>query len=250
MKSVIPFTKELEFNTKVSEITSISLERDFSLQKDSIEGNLYVTGEYKSHEISVNVVPFSFKIPFSIALSKKIKEESISLEISDFAYDMLEENKIKVHIELELSFENEEEQEENEENDESLLDESESIITMMEERNKEEQNEELDQIVQEPQEELKEREERREEEPVPPEEKTIPNEEERNEDTMKQETDVILGTETKEEYMTYHIHIMKEGETLETLCAMYHVTGSYLAEYNDISNISLGDKILIPLENE
>ena len=66
MKSIIPFSKELDFSTKLSEITSISLERDFSLEKDSIEGNLYVTGDYKSHEVSANVIPFSFKIPFSI----------------------------------------------------------------------------------------------------------------------------------------------------------------------------------------
>ena len=31
MKSIIPFTKELDFKTKVSEITSISLEREFEV---------------------------------------------------------------------------------------------------------------------------------------------------------------------------------------------------------------------------
>ena len=60
----------------------------------------------------------------------------------------------------------------------------------------------------------------------------------------------IINTETKDEYMTYHIHILKEGETLETLCSMYHVTGSFISEYNDISNLTTGDKILIPFENE
>ena len=61
MKSVIPFTKELDFNAKVQEITSISLEREFSVEEGSVVGNLFVTGDYKSHEISVNVTPFLLK---------------------------------------------------------------------------------------------------------------------------------------------------------------------------------------------
>ena len=44
MKSVIPFTKELDFKTKVREITSISLERDFEVEEGSINGNLFVSG--------------------------------------------------------------------------------------------------------------------------------------------------------------------------------------------------------------
>ena len=47
MKSVIPFTKNLEFKTKISEITSISLEREFKLEKEEITGNLFVLGNIK-----------------------------------------------------------------------------------------------------------------------------------------------------------------------------------------------------------
>ena len=100
LKSVIPFTKDLDFSTKISEITSISLERDFEVLEGVIEGNLYVTGEYKSHEISANVLPFSYKIPFTIEIPENLEEKSISLEICDFAYDIPEEEKINVKIEL------------------------------------------------------------------------------------------------------------------------------------------------------
>ena len=89
MKSVIPFTKELDFNAKVQEITSISLEREFSVEEGSVVGNLFVTGDYKSHEISVNVTPFSFKIPFTIEIPDILDKDSITIEISDFAYDMV-----------------------------------------------------------------------------------------------------------------------------------------------------------------
>ena len=237
MKNVIPFTKELEFETKVSEITSISLEREFEVNNDSIEGNLLVTGEYKSHEVSVNVLPFSFKIPFSIDISAKTIMDSISLEISDFAYDMVDDNKIKVHIELELEFEEEKEEIKEEK------DESEKIIDMLEE---ERSVVDIPEIV----------EEANSEEVLVTENKEIEEEKEEvieeniDEEEKKMIEETVINTETKDEYMTYHIHILKEGETLETLCAMYHVTGSFISEYNDISNLTTGDKILIPFENE
>ncbi len=238
MKSVIPFTKELEFDTKVSEITSISLEREFTVLDESIEGNLLITGEYKSHEVSVNVIPFSFKIPFSIAITSNVLTDSISLEISDFAYDNLDENKIKVHVELELDFAEKEEIKE----DLKEIDESEKIIEMLEEEGQKEKEEDVreiaDEIILEPKVNVEEKE-------VIPE--PIIDE---GDQTMPIEEKTVLETEAKDEYMTYHIHILKDGETLETLCSMYHVTGSFLAEYNDISALKVGDKILIPLENE
>ena len=233
MKSVIPFTKELEFDTKVSEITSISLEREFKLVDDSIEGNLLVTGEYKSHEVSVNILPFSFKIPFSIGISNRAIEDSISLEISDFAYDMVDDNKIKVHIELELDFTEEEIKE--------VKDESNEIIDMLE-------NDRAVVDIPEIVEESKEEEVLVKNEEVNNEELNEVEEEGLDKEMIVEES--VMKNEVKDEYMTYHIHILKEGETLETLCAMYKVTGSFLAEYNDISNLNVGDKILIPFENE
>ena len=234
MKSVIPFTKELEFATKVSEITSISLEREFVLKDGNVEGNMMVTGEYRSHEVSVNLIPFSFKIPFSIALSENVIDDSVSLEISDFAYDMVDDNKIKVHIELELEFKEEEKDEDDEEDTRQVIDESDVLISMME--NNEDSVDDSngnEEIVEESVEEI--------------------SNDSVNDIPMENpvlESKPFLQTEVSDEYMTYHIHILKEGETLETLCAMYHVTGSFISEYNDISNLTTGDKILIPFENE
>lgn len=269
LKSVIPFTKELEFDTKVSEITSISLEREFEILDGSIEGHLFITGEYKSHEVSVNIIPFSFKIPFSIALSSETNKDSISLEISDFAYDTLDDNKIKVHIELELAFEQLEENEENEERNVEVH--TDEILEMMEEQNmldmpfeQENVSDEDIQIISN-EEEIKGSVENEimpiETEEVPKENEVMPIAEEAplakeiiKEETMVEEAtskeEVVIESNTSEEYMTYHIHILQEGESLETLCNMYHTTGGFLAEYNDISSLNVGDKILIPIENE
>lgn len=227
MKSVIPFTKELDFNAKVTEITSISLEREFEVMEGSVDGNLFVSGDYKSHEISVNMVPFSFKIPFSIEIPDNIKKDSVTIEISDFAYDMIDDSKIKVNIELELAGEEEEIIEEKE-NDENILDvDSEEIIKMLEEEkerkvnNKEVLNEEN----------VKE---------------TVKNDESREDS----ENIILESVNNENEYTTYHIHICKEGESVETICTMYNSNLNVLADYNDLSNITPGSKLIIPSENE
>ena len=61
MRQIIPFKKELLFKTKVSEITSISLEHTLSLKSDDlISGFFQITGDYKMTEGSINREKFEF----------------------------------------------------------------------------------------------------------------------------------------------------------------------------------------------
>ena len=213
MKSVIPFTKTLEFKTKISEITSISLEREFKIGNGEISGNLFVTGEYKSHDISANVLPFSYKIPFTIEVPDNIKEDDVTLEITDFAYDMASDKEITVNVELELCYSLEEKVEEKETPFEVNSDE---MIAMMEERSDSSKKKEND------------------------------KEEKRNETE-----DLLINPFLNDnEYTTYHIHIVKEGETVETICSLYQTTADFLKNYNDIENLTLGSKIIIPTDDE
>lgn len=217
MESIIPFTKDLEFQTKVSEITSISLERDFTLQECAVTGNLYVTGEYKSHEISANVSPFNYKIPFTIEIPDNIDKESIRLEINDFAYEMLEDTGISVHVELLLSANEEEKVIEEEPVPKEVEVDSDEIIRMLEEEPKN--------IV--------------EEEPS------------HDEEIKANETNILLNsTSNTDEYITYHIHVLKEGETIASIASLYNIKESVLQEYNDLTNVSTGYKIVIPSTDE
>lgn len=242
MKSVIPFSKELEFTTKLSEITSISLEREFEVQETSILGNLFVTGDYKSHEVSANVIPFSFKIPFSIEIPENLDSSSITLEISDFAYDVLEDNKIKVNIELELDGTVIEPQEEQEDEEEENTVDTEELIRYIEEKEETEDEEEvitegettIDMMSEEEQ-------EKNIEEVSPQEEQTVRN----------QEEDLILeNISNEEEFTTYHIHMVKEGESIETICTMYNSNVNLLSDYNDLNNVVMGEKLIIPVNDE
>ena len=241
MKSVIPFTKELDFNAKVQEITSISLEREFSVEEGSVVGNLFVTGDYKSHEISVNVTPFSFKIPFTIEIPDNLDKDSITIEISDFAYDMVDDSKITVHIELELEGQEIEKEEEEEVSEPVVEVDSEEILKMMEERHDDE-DADTTQDVEEKEE------EKSDDEKVDREEVLI---EAKNEKSLQESEDVIMqNVDADNEFTTYHIHMVKEGETVETICTMYNSNMNLLMDYNDLSNLTPGEKILIPTENE
>lgn len=246
MKSVIPFTKELDFKTKVREITSISLERDFEVENDSIQGNLYVSGEYKSHEVSVNVLPFSFKIPFTIEIPDHLDKDSISIEISDFAYDMVEDSKIKVNIELELEGTEQEVEEEPEEKTEV---DSEEILKMLEESNQKDDEPVIEDALEDKEERNDEEgTETESEEPFVEEE---PVRDETQEENLKESEEMILTSPKQDdEYTTYHIHMIKEGETVETICTMYNSNLALLGEYNDLTNITPGEKLIIPSDNE
>ena len=242
MKRVIPFTKKLDFKIKVREITCISLERDFEVENDSIQGNLYVSGEYKSHEVSVNVLPFSFKIPFTIEIPDHLDKDSISIEISDFAYDMVEDSKIKVNIELELEGTEQEVEEEPEEKTEV---DSEEILKMLEESNQ--KNDEL--VIEDK--EKRNGEEGAETESEEPFVEEEPVRDETQEENLKESEEMILtSSKQDDEYTTYHIHMIKEGETVETIRTMYNSNLALLGEYNDLTNITPGEKLIIPSDNE
>ena len=60
-------------------------------------------------------------------------------------------------------------------------------------------------------------------------------------------TQNIINNENK--YYTYKVYIVRQGDTIENICSKYNVQIEDLLEYNDINNISLGDKIIIPYIN-
>ncbi len=48
------------------------------------------------------------------------------------------------------------------------------------------------------------------------------------------------------EYVVYHIHIVEEKDTIESIIKKYDVLLEDIQEYNDITKLSVGDKIIIP----
>ena len=101
MKQIVPFKKELPFKTKVSDITSISLERDIKVTDEGVvTGTFYITGDYKMNEGSINREKFSFDLPFDITLDPRYDISTVNTDIEDFYYDIKNEDTLKVNIDL------------------------------------------------------------------------------------------------------------------------------------------------------
>ena len=100
MKKIIPFNNVLSFNTDVKEITGISLENKINKEEDAIDGVFYITGEYKITDGDIKKEPFSFELPFDIALGSNYNLNTLIVDIDDFRYELIDRNKLKINIDL------------------------------------------------------------------------------------------------------------------------------------------------------
>ena len=235
MNLIIPFTKDIKFNSNISEIVSISLEHDYTVNDGEILGNFIVSGDYKSHEVSVNKEHFEYVLPFSVELTTRIERDSVDFSIEDFTYEIKNNDTLEVRIEYSVNALEEKEEVKEEIEEEPLFERVEEDVTL---------EDMLDKI----------NEDIRDDEEV---------EETDKEDTM--ETEVIEQRDVTEDdkktiidsindaddaFVTYHIHIMKETDTIDTVCTKYNTTSNILSEYNDLSTVAIGDKLIIPDINE
>ena len=108
MNILIPFEKTIKFSSPICEITKISLEHDYTINDESILGNFYVSGEYRCNEISVNTLEFKETLPFNVEINNTVKKDTVDVEISDFTYEIVDKESIKVCIEYKVSAEIEE----------------------------------------------------------------------------------------------------------------------------------------------
>ena len=226
MNLTIPFTKDIKFSSNISEILSISLEHEYTVNESGVLGNFIVSGEYKTHEVSVNKENFEKVLPFSVDLTTKIDTDSLDFAIEDFTYELIDKNTLKVNIEYSIKA--------------NLL--KEEVFESVEDAN-ETLEDMLDNI------DLEEKEERNEE---VIEEKTEEKVEEERDTVSEEEKETVISStlEKEESFITYNIHIMQSNDTIDSICAKYNTNTSILEEYNDISKVSVGDKIIIPEINE
>ena len=68
---------------------------------------------------------------------------------------------------------------------------------------------------------------------------------ENNVDT-KEIKSLFSNMSEEETFSTYHVYIMREDDTVESIMTKYSINKEILSQYNDVENIKLGDKIIIP----
>lgn len=239
MRQIVPFKKELPFKTKVSDITSISLEREIEIEKEGIiTGAFHITGDYKMNEGSINREEFSFDLPFDITLDPRYDINTVNTDIEDFYYDIINDDTLKVNIDLFIEAEYLPENltissdDNNEvENDNSVNNDIEEVDVI---------NKIDDDIIHED----KEREEKMEND------KKIEAEKKGDRDEVITPSDLFSNLDDAETYSTYYVYIVKEEDTIDKILVNYGVTKEELEDYNDLANINPGDKIIIPKNNE
>ncbi len=236
MKSIIPYEKEINFETKISEISSISLEYEADVKDGNIEGNFFLEGEYKVHEVSVNKEPFKFKLPFVVELGPDLDPTTIKHDITDFTYDIKNDNVLKVNIDLLV--EGEEKEVETEDRKGELIEDDDPD----DEEVMAKDNPSIDDILDNldlPIEEAPQ---------IIPAEETAKLKEEYEEKEDSLDPSIVLDNALNNEdtYVTYHIHIVKEEETLESIAKYEGVTKEALSDCNDITNLVPGVKLIIP----
>ncbi len=223
MKKIVPFTKDIIFDTNIYEINSISLEHTLSLKEDNIiTGEFIVSGSYKMTEASINVDEFAYNLPFEISIDKKYNTKNVSVDINDFYYEIID-NKI-LSVNIEVSIDNLEEKEET-----KLFEEVREIENLAHNENKiakEETREEIKDISTQK-------------------DNKIINEEHQNEVI----TSIFDDLDNNENFVTYKVHIITENDTVETILQKYEVPISTLEAYNNLSDLKIGDKIIIPTDD-
>ena len=255
MKQIIPFKKDLPFKTKVSDITSISLERKIEILDGGIvTGTFYITGDYKMNEGSINREKFSFDLPFDITLDPRYDVNSVKADIEDFYYDIINDDTLKVNIDLYIEAEylpdtsldnnilTEEDKSDNEMNDVQKEDEPvEEDRNIMMESKSESKNDENIEIEKD---------------------KEVTSEKIKNDDATMNDSDIerndvddfandlFSNLDNTETYTTYYVYIVKEEDTIDKIISLYGVTKEDIENYNDITSIKPGDKVIIPKTSE
>lgn len=248
MKQIISFEKEIAFKTMIGEVTSISLEHTLSFQGPStISGDMIVSGTYKMTEASTLEEDFQYAIPVDIMLTKDLEEDNRSITIHNFTYDIRNEDTLHLYIDVLVKgrevIELEEAEEEviepvreeqpkiDEEQVEDTTNDNKELLTDIE---VEESQKVIDNIINTD----------KKEEPV------IKND---TQEEVKTTTDTKVMNSifsafanTEETYTTYSVYLLRENDSIENIIENYGVTREELSYYNDLDNLNVGSKIIIP----
>ncbi len=237
MKKTVNFTKEIDLKTMVSQITKISLEHTLKAGDDNdISGFFIIDGKYKMTPASQIDEEFSYKIPVDIEIDSKYDISNISFDIDDFTYEIIGDDKIK--LDIVLSIDN--------------LEQKDNIIESIE---FDDDNREDDLFFETTDEQDLE---------IPTDDditesdySTLDNIDEDIDDKnngMSNDINNSLFSSFKdntETFKTYYVYILKEDDTINSVIQKYNIDKESLEEYNDLSNITTGSKIIIPsLKNE
>ncbi len=218
MKKIIPFNKNIIFQSNVSEITSISLEHTLHVENDHlINGDFIISGEYLMTDTSTETEYFSYTLPFEINYDEKYDLSNVSVDIDDFYYEIVNDNMLHVDIEVRV--------------DKLVLKELEAVDRNVVEIESEEKSDIREDVV----------DSINENEII-----NMEIDEEKEDNQNINTTNIFETIDDTENYVTYKVYIVREEDTVETIMTKYNISKDKLELYNNIENINKGDKLIIP----
>lgn len=238
MSEAFVVERDFLFKDSIFEITSISVEHDEDINGSNLEGDFIISGDYRLHEISINKEDFSFKLPFTHEIRSNINLDTVNLEITDFTYELNNNDELHVHIEYIVSGEQSLIEFADEKDLDEFLNKTDAEVvdlTEDEPRFKEVSKEEILNI---PAEDSKKA------------EKEESKEEIKEDKTSEISTNNIIGSINADEtYVKYHVHTVMQNDTLEGILDKYKITLTDLKKYNTFEALEVNMKLVIP-ENE
>lgn len=274
MKKIISFEKELDFPSMIGEITSISLDQQIEFNNSSsATGKFIISGTYKMTEASTLVENFNYEIPVEIELTERLDLSSVKTSINDFNYEIINDDVLKCNIDLllegveeivlddEIPLETLTEKIKDTKDflDKDLTRECDGDLKNDSDKVIEEKNEIIEEAVTVKNNDKNLTEEILENEISMPEAETDENlniiEKKESDDMEDNKTNNISSLfqvfeNSEETFTTYSVYIIRKEDSIEKILDTYNVTKEELSEYNDLNNLEIGSKIIIPNCNE
>lgn len=242
MKKIVPFNNVLSFKTKVSEITSISLEHEIQKSDDAISGKFIIEGDYKNLIGDIETEKFSFELPFDIALGVRYERDNMVVDIDDFRYELIDSNRLKVNIDLYIDGDIIPDKEEEVIEEEEVIDEKREILKEMDEIEGDSRIDMDNDFLEDTIDFSKNIIEEVNKEPMETEASTIVNE--------NNNINIFGNISDNETYATYKVYTVMDTDTIDGIISKYNISKELLGEYNNIEDIKSGDKLIIPSDEK
>ena len=280
MRKIVPFNNVLTFETDVASITAISLEHDIHTSNEAISGTFYISGEYKITDGQLEGEKFNFELPFDIALGSDYDMDSLQVDIDDFRYELIKRNNLKVNIDLYIEGEiiekplpiSEEtvsilnEESNNEDIPDDLEDDTQDELRMLDNYQEEEIIKENDkEIIDDYNDDkmnddlindiiVNNEEDKMEETNINIENNNINDNDNINENKNDNENNDVAhlfdGNNYPEQFVTYRVYRVDDGDTIDKIIEKYNTNKEELMKYNNIEDIKVGDKLIIPANDK
>ena len=253
MKKIISFEKEIAFSSMIGEVTSIALDHTLKFtDSSSVKGNFVISGTYKMTEASTLEEKFSYEIPIEIDLSERLDLETCKISIDDFTYEVVNEDTLKCNIDVLVEGV---EEVVLEEDDVEVLDDDERECDGDKKEDKEieipikEDIKDLNTDVE--REEVDDDKSVEEVVTINKIDEKVKEEKEANDNNSSDIGSLFASLDSAEEtFTTYSVYIFRREDTLDKVLDKYKVTREELCEYNDLDNLEIGSKLIIPSTNE